>query len=509
MIPRNQVKIIVLFFSAILLVSLITTGCGGGGSSGGMGGSGKTGNGQGVGSVSGTVKGGGGRFPIIPLYGVSVTCEETNFTVETDTDGTFFMNDVPAGTQIFTFHKTGYTTQKIATEVNVNSTTEITSPDFDCVNMPTDPDENQKSWTIFVFMAAHNNLSDYVNLNLNWMEELGSTENVNIVAFTDTPRKNSKLYFIEKDSDPYTVTSPYYDFGSNLDSGDYKVFQNITSQVILDYPANHYLLDLWDHGSGIDYRACQGKGNSFRAICYDDSTKSRMLITQVRTALETINKKFDIIACDACLMQMLEVAYEWRAWSDFLVASEETVPGEGYPYNTAFASCVSDPSITASQFSQNIVAAYKNYYQNNNATLSAINLSKMNSFIAKLNNFSDKMKAYPVPDDFHPIYSQCKRFYDNNFMDIYDYARLVYANITDLEVKAAAYSVMNAMSESPDNIIVKNYSGRNNAYGLSIWGPLFQIPSNSSYRQCEFYQDNSAHWPAFINYLYSGSKEMP
>jgi hypothetical protein len=37
-----------------------------------------------------------------------------------------------------------------------------------------------------------------------------------------------------------------------------------------------------------------------------------------------------IIGADACLMGMLEVAYEWKDRASFFVASEEIEPGDGW-----------------------------------------------------------------------------------------------------------------------------------------------------------------------------------
>lgn len=434
---------------------------------------------------------------------VLVTCNSTGAKVLSDYSGKFSLNDIPAGNQIFTFSKTGYTTQTISVYVIRNITTEITSPGQDSVVMVIDPDSKPKFWTLFVYIAGDNSLSGEVDLNLNQMEQLGSTDDVNIVAFVDRPQGNSRLYLVRKDSDTSKVTSPYIDLGKNEDSGDYKVFQRITSQVLQDYPASHYYLDLWNHGSGIDKAK---SGYQSKGICYDDTSGNYMEITQTRIAFETINKKFDIIACDACLMQMIEVAYEWREWVDFLVGSEESIPSEGFPYNTTFATCVSNPDITALQFSKDIVTAYQEKYQGTDTTLSAINMSKINNFITPvLNDFADAIQASKQLSKIKSHYLACTRFSDHSLLDIYDFASRIKNDltITDTIVKNTATAVIESLQEGSDNLIVKNYSNSVNAHGVSIWGPYSAISETSPYRQCLFYTENTIHWPAFINKINS------
>ena len=47
-----------------------------------------------------------------------------------------------------------------------------------------------------------------------------------------------------------------------------------------------------------------------------------------------LGRKLDVLAMDACLMTMIEVAWQVRGHASVLVGSEEEEPGDGWPYNT-------------------------------------------------------------------------------------------------------------------------------------------------------------------------------
>ncbi len=81
-------------------------------------------------------------------------------------------------------------------------------------------------------------------------------------------------------------------------------------------PAEHYMVDLWDHGSGWDpyYDETRTKSHGkprtgSRAICFDDTFNDWIRDTELPAAL-TASANIDIIATDACLMAMAEVAYQ-------------------------------------------------------------------------------------------------------------------------------------------------------------------------------------------------------
>ena len=205
----------------------------------------------------------------------------------------------------------------------------------------------KKPWTIIVYIAADNDLRGFAARNLKQMSNVGSNSNCNIVAHLDIQlsgnKKITRRYYIEKDQifhmnadEPGT---------QQMDSGDPKTLISCCQWAIQNYPADNYMLIFWNHGTGIIDPATGKIINSVdlftfnnatnkldldrsigfldiitileqqqRGICWDDTTGHYLTNQKLDEALAYICKnylnggKFSIVAFDACLMSMLEVA---------------------------------------------------------------------------------------------------------------------------------------------------------------------------------------------------------
>src|SRR5205823_6865956 len=75
-----------------------------------------------------------------------------------------------------------------------------------------------------------------------------------------------------------------------------------------------------------------------RAIAFDDDAKDFLDNQELKRVLGEARKflggKIAVIGMDACLMSMVEVAYQIRGAASVMVGSEQTEPGEGWPYDS-------------------------------------------------------------------------------------------------------------------------------------------------------------------------------
>ena len=132
-----------------------------------------------------------------------------------------------------------------------------------------------------------------------------------------------------------------------------------------EYPADHNMLVLWDHGGGpFGYGV--------------DSIYGEMLsLKDIRTALESVYRAnsrkpaFDIIGFDACLMSCLEVTNTLDGFADYFCLSEESVPGDGWDYGPWLQAMTDDPTMSPAKVCREIADAYTDYYmiQNINVPL--------------------------------------------------------------------------------------------------------------------------------------------
>ena len=123
-------------------------------------------------------------------------------------------------------------------------------------------------WTFMVYMASDNNLEGAGIEDLNEMETVGSSKELNFIVQVDRAEgydtsngdwKGAKRYRMEKDEDTAIVNSPELADMGEINMGDPSTLADFIIWAYDNYPAKRYFLDLWDHGG------------AFWGICWDDS----------------------------------------------------------------------------------------------------------------------------------------------------------------------------------------------------------------------------------------------
>jgi len=175
--------------------------------------------------------------------------------------------------------------------------------------------ELEADWLFMVYLDADNNLESAGIDDLNEMEVAGSTDNVKIVVQMDrssggtwgddTSNGNwtgAKRFYVTQDADTAIINSPVIADLGEVNMGDPATLQSFIEWAIANYPARHYTLVLWDHGSGWRERTAT---TAMKSICSDDQANDELTMTELRSALNAANattgKVLDIIGFDACL----------------------------------------------------------------------------------------------------------------------------------------------------------------------------------------------------------------
>ena len=99
-----------------------------------------------------------------------------------------------------------------------------------------------------------------------------------------------------------------------------------------------------------------------------------------------LGKKIDLLGMDACLMNMVEVAYQLRDSVSYIVGSEIEEPFDGWPYTEILTYLTAKPTRDAATFAKEIVRRYVNSYQGKNETVtqSALDVSRIAEMTAKV-----------------------------------------------------------------------------------------------------------------------------
>ncbi len=426
------------------------------------------------------------------------------------------------------------------------------------INHTANPNNNfekiqpKKSMTCLTYMANDNDLDYFAKKNLEDMKKIGSSDFINILVQMDGqgPYQKTKRFYVEKNNliqvnkkDP--LSEKKLDFGSAETLADSCIW------AIKKYPADHYVLILWNHGIGIldsiggktsnasevfnfnpdtnmleinrqidflEYAKQREEEKRDRGICFSDTFGTYLTNQKLIDALATVKQqtngiKFDIIAFDACLMGMIEVGNLLSPFANIMVGSQELELGAGYPYHKIF-----EPFLTKAlkpyEFAQHIVAEYSNHYKNisNDYTLSAIDLTelyKVEISLEKTISLLLEALQYQRNNSVHRLIQisknrrMCTCFSEPTYIDLCDFLNNMIESIEHMNIDQEKAFIKTELKESfiqtrnlVKTVIFANESGKNlpKAYGLSIYFPIRGI--HSSYLKTPFAQNYS--WTKLI-----------
>ena len=365
----------------------------------------------------------------------------------------------------------------------------------------------QARWTVLVFMNAANNLQPDSLLNVAQMASVGSDANLNIIVQWKQANcvdcgspsfQATKRYRITKHTqaevnsiaagdtssltrDELAPPANFYDpVTQQADMGDWRVLHDFASWGAANYPADHLMALMWDHGAGWrPTRALNKLRPVFRGFSEDNATNNEVQTWEIPTALAGLAQPVDLLAFDCSLMQMMEVAYEARNSARVLVGSEESPPGAGYRYDlwlSQLKSSAADPCTAAS----NIQTTFVNYYVANrpdfhNITQSIIDLSKMQSVGSALNTFGRELQRVKTTEATQ-IQSarnsaQHYAYFDNK--DLYHYAALIGGSTGSASLKQAVSDLQSTLTGTNGAVItnMRGSTGQSNSNGLAVYVP--------------------------------------
>lgn len=242
-------------------------------------------------------------------------------------------------------------------------------------------------WTVLVYLDGDNNLDPDSVADIEEMKMVGSTDKVNVLVLWDRYTGPAYVYKV-LEGDLELVDGLKVDGkdvnGQEVSMADWRVLDAFVEFGKALMPANHYMLDLWDHGSPFGY------------ACWDDHVDPEwwtgayaVSLAEVGMALEGTGP-MDILTYDGCTIGMVEIAYELSLISSergvpigYLVASEEYIPNQGYGYDTLLGKMNSMHDLSAWSVAKMMTDVYAATYSAHGSAkgcstvgLSAIDLSK-------------------------------------------------------------------------------------------------------------------------------------
>jgi len=392
-------------------------------------------------------------------------------------------------------------------------------------------------WTVMVYIAGDNNLDGAALWDIKEMARVGSTKDVNILVQLDRAADRKTRRFLITKGGGYDRDC-IETFGET-NSGDPKVLEDFINWSVERYPAERYFLILWNHGGGwweddksraalskagtVDRRRSTPHGTLFRhdaavlqqaaapgqptlrSICYDDTSAgdaldNRELKDVLSRATAVIGKKIDILGMDACLMTMLEVAWQLRDSVEFIVGSEIEEPSDGWPYTEILNFLTAYPRRKTHIVAKEVVRQYIASYEDSGDTVtqSAINAATTTEIVNALTPLVQELLS-DLPGNRNLIRSawkQSSKFFGDNYIDLYAFARRLSSKDRGA-IREKANALIAALRTGKAKAILchgKSGSEVSGTKGLSIYFPADSM--NLAYRRLDF--ANDCPWAFFL-----------
>ncbi len=247
-----------------------------------------------------------------------------------------------------------------------------------------------KSATVMVYMCGSDLESGYgaASADIEEMLEADLGDNVNVVletggasewSFSPEADPSTRQRWVLEDGEASLVQDAGE--GTMLDEDEVTDF---CSWAAKEYPADRYILVFWDHGGG-----------TIGGFGYDENypDASALTLSQLRNAIKASGVAFDMVGFDACLMATVECAWAMEPVADYLVASEQTEPGDGWSWTGFLNQLGSDPSTATTDLGKTIIDDFSAHYAETgeeDTTLSLIDLREISRVYERLSSFLDE-----------------------------------------------------------------------------------------------------------------------
>ena len=339
------------------------------------------------------------------------------------------------------------------------------------------PLSDNGDWTILVYMCGSDLESDSAagTLDFEEMSSATASDKVRFVVETGGAQawQNDYVnagqigrYLVENNEITLLEEQP----GASM--GDSKTLASFLKWAVEAYPAEHMGLVLWNHGSGSINGVC------FDELFEDDALTLRDLDCALYSVYEGMSDRFEFVGFDACLMGTVETANILATYARYMVGSQESEPGKGWDYTSIGNYLASNPEANGADLGKVICDGFYDACvaegEEEIATLSVIDLDKVDTFLQKFNAFAKEM--YSVSENTATLSEMIRQiegadnFGGNNRSE-------GYTNMVDLgglmEACGSYANSSDALAALKDAVIYnKTGSQHQGCSGLSLYYPL-------------------------------------
>jgi hypothetical protein len=186
--------------------------------------------------------------------------------------------------------------------------------------------------TVLVYLGVDNNFRDEAQSNItlltnNWNDN----NNGNLLVYADTGESPVLVHIYHNESAKCNVADTIEVY-EHTNTANPLTLTRVLNDVKDYYPANSYGLVVLSHATGWLPSSMSNPSPLLRSVIYDATTPDKNNYMELQHFAAAIPYKLDFIIFDACFMGTVEVCYELKDKSDYIVASPAEIISPGFVY---------------------------------------------------------------------------------------------------------------------------------------------------------------------------------
>lgn len=262
----------------------------------------------------------------------------------------------------------------------------------------------EAKWAVYWYLCGSNLESQHgsATADLKEMQSISLPEGVKVVVQT-----GGSMEWKRKDVKADKRTRFVYDERGwkrkevleEANMGEKDTFADFLTYCQTNHPAERTMVLLWNHGGGV-----------LGGIAYDENYGLDSLsLTELKNALEEAagsgkeKKSFDLIGFDACLMANIDTAYAVSPYADYMIASQELEPGNGWNYAGMMNALAANPEISPQELGKVICDSFMEgcieAESDGEATLSLLDLEPVPELFEKYQACGDSVFEQVLEDE--------------------------------------------------------------------------------------------------------------
>jgi hypothetical protein len=327
-------------------------------------------------------------------------------------------------------------------------------------------------WTILCYFDGDNNLDSYIHQDALDTGSVGSSHEVSVAIQRDSPSGCWRTFAGQG--------APTIQSWDDINMGDPAVLIDFVTWGMDRFEADHYLVNLNDHGG------------SWVGCCWDDGSGDLLTLDELGSSFFAISlhlgRKVEVVWCDQCLMDSIEVAYQLKDYVGYISGSETVGWTNTWNYRAVMNGIRSHPDYSAAAMARWIMQLGEPVDDPDIDTqcMSVLDLSR----VQKLSDDLDALSQWMI-DNYAAYKSQilAARAATSSFegpysgmtgalVDLVQFCTNLYSRISDQTLRSLAIMVINDACQQvggyPTSVVIDEEHTSSTSYcrGLSIYFPI-------------------------------------